>query len=181
MHADWANVNLCISFRNSSVWLIQAVAMFAGRGSSCSFCLILPLFYQDNYTEREALCWFSQFLAHRVLSLFCFSVSFWMLCNHPCKMLLPSRLQGEICVEKVFAFAVPQNITSSFYCYAGCIWRGVGGIPSWLCRSRVSVCDVFLHSCLLVCLCAHTCVPCLKPQDLAQHYSQFLVLVTNGV
>lgn len=68
-----------------------------------------------------------------------------------------------------------------FFCYhAGCIWKGVGGIPSWLCLSRVSVCEMFLHSFMLV-LCAHDDVSCLKPQDLVQLYSQFLLLVTNGV
>lgn len=130
------------------------------------------------------MCWFSRFLSDGVIFFFCFSVSFWMLCNHPCKMLLPSRLQGEICVEKMFALALPQNLPSFFYYYAGCIWKGVGdGIPSWLCLSCVSVCDVFLHSCtqVLVCLCAHAHVSCLKPQDLAHLYSQLLVLVTKGV
>lgn len=43
----------------------------------------------------------------------------------------------------------------------------------------VSVCDLYLPSftLMLVCLCAHAHVSCLKPQL----YSQFLVLVIKGV
>lgn len=86
-------------------------------------------------------------------------------------------------MEKMFALAMPQNVPNFFYYYAGCIWKGVGGIPLWLCLSCVSVCAVFSHifTLVIVCLCAHAHVSCLKPQDLAQLYSQFLVLVINGV
>lgn len=53
-------------------------------------------------------------------------------------------------MEKMLALAMPQNVPRFFYNYAGCIWKGVGGIPSWLCLSCVTACDVCLHSFTLV-------------------------------
>lgn len=73
-------------------------------------------------------------------------------------MLLPSRFQGEICVEKKFALTMSQNVPSFFfYCYAGCIWRGVGGIPSWLCLS--CVCQCVMCPSTAWCLCACVLMP----------------------
>lgn len=84
-------------------------------------------------------------------------------------------------MEKMFALAMPQNVPSFFFfiiimqvAFEKVLVESLHGSVL-----AVSVCDLYLHSftLMLVCLCAHAHVSCLKPQL----YSQFLVLVIKGV